>query len=70
MAVIGCPLLLSIDRVLRTVHVQDHTPIRGMRHGFLHPTGFEMHESFHVLLLGEHLGLESAQGVRAGRLLC
>ncbi len=43
--------------------------MRGMSHGFLHPSGVEMSESFHMLLLGEHLGLESAQGVRAGRLL-
>ena len=63
-------LLLSIDRALGTVHVQDYPPMRGMSHGFLHPSGVEIRESLHILLLGEHLGLESAQGVRASRLLC
>jgi hypothetical protein len=69
MAVIGCPFLRSIDRALGTVHVQDHPPMRGMRHGFLHPSGVEMSESFYILLSGEYLSLESAQGVRAGCLL-
>jgi hypothetical protein len=69
-AVIGCPFLRSIDRALGTVPVQDHAPMRGMSHGCLPPGGVEMRESVHVLFLGEHLGLESAQGVRAGRLLC
>jgi hypothetical protein len=69
MAVVGRPFLLAIDWTFGAVHVQNHPPMRGVSHGPLHPGSIEMRESFHVLLVGQHLSLKSAHGVGAGRRL-
>src|SRR5262245_32580430 len=69
MAVVGRFSLLAIDRTFGAVHVQNHPSMRGVSHGPLHPGSIEMRESFHILLVGQYLGLESAQGVGAGRRL-
>jgi hypothetical protein len=69
MAVVGRSFWLAIDRTFAAVHVQNNPSMRGVSHGPLHPGSVEMPESFHVLLLGQHLSLESAHGVGAGRRL-
>ena len=59
-------LLFSMHRTLRTVHVQDHPPVRRVRHRSVHPLSVHSAQPFHVAVLGKHLGLEPAHGVGAG----
>ena len=54
-------------RALRTVHVQDHPPVRRAGYSSVHPLSVQSAQPLHVAVLGEHLGLEPAHGVGAGR---
>ena len=53
-------------RTLRTVHVQDHPPVRCVRHRPVHPLSVHSAQPFDIAVLGKHLGLEPAHGVGAG----
>ena len=64
--VVRCSLLFSMYRTLRTVHVQDHPPVRRAGHSSIHPLSVQSAQPFHVAVLGKHLGLEPAHGVGAG----
>ena len=46
---------------------QDHPPVRRAGHSSVHPLSVQSAQPFHVAVLGEHLGLEPAHGVGAGR---
>ena len=59
-------LLFSMYRTLRTVHVQDHPPVRCVRHRPVHPLSVHSAQPFDIAVLGKHLGLEPAHGVGAG----
>ena len=59
-------LLFSMYRTLRTVHVQDHPPVRRAGHSSVHPLSVQSIQPFHVAVLSKHLGLEPAHGVGAG----
>ena len=59
-------LLVSMYWTLRTVHVQDHTPVRRAGHSSVHPLSVQSIQPFYVAVLGKHLGLEPAHGVGAG----
>ena len=54
-------------RALRTVHVQDHPPVRRAGHSSVHPLSVQSAQPLHVAVLGKHLGLEPAHGVGACR---
>ena len=51
-------LLSSMYRTLRTVHVQDHPPVRRVRHRPVHPRSVHSAQPFDIAVLGKHLGLE------------
>ena len=51
---------------LRTVHIQDHPPVRCVRHRPVHPRSVHSAQPFDTAVLGKHLGLEPAHGVGAG----
>ena len=59
-------LLSSMYRTLRTVHVQDHPPVRCVRHRPVHPRSVHSAQPFDIAVLGKHLGLEPAHSVGAG----
>ena len=63
--VVRCSLLFSTYRALRTVHVQDHPPVRCVRHRPVHPRSVHSAQPFDIAVLGKHLGLEPAHGVGA-----
>ena len=65
-SVVRRSLLSSMYRTLRTVHVQDHPPVRRAGHSSVHPLSVQSIQPFHVAVLGKHLGLEPAHGVGAG----
>ena len=65
--VVRRPLLFSMYRTLRTVHVQDHPPVRRAGHSSVHPLSVHSVQPFHVAVLGKYLGLEPAHGARARR---
>ena len=65
--VVRCSLLFSMYRTLRTVHVQDHPPVRRAGYSSIHRLSVQSAQPLHVAVLGEHLGLEPAHGVGAGR---
>ena len=65
--VVRCSLLFSMYRALRTVHVQDHSPVRRAGHSSVHPLGVQSAQPFYVAVLRKHLGLEPAHGVGASR---
>ena len=44
----------------RTVHVQDHPPVRCVRHRPVHPRSVHSAQPFDIAVLGKHLGLEPA----------
>ena len=58
-------LLSSMYRTLRTVHVQDHPPVRCVRHRPVHPLSVHSAQPFDIAVLGKHLGLEPAHSVGA-----
>ena len=60
-------LLSSMYRTLRTVHVQDHPPMRRAGHSSVHPLSVQSAQPFYVAVLGKYLGLEPAHGARARR---
>ena len=65
-SVVRRSLLFSMYRTLRTVHVQDHPPVRCVRHRPVHPRSVHSAQPFDIAVLGKHLGLEPAHGVGAG----
>ena len=66
-SVVRRSLLLSVYRTLRTVHVQDHPPVRRAGHSSVHPLSVHSAQPFHVAVLRKHRGLEPAHGARARR---
>ena len=66
MTVVRCSLLVSMYWTLRTVHVQDHPPLRRAGHSSVHPLGVQSAQPFYFAVLRKHLGLEPAHGVGAG----
>ena len=64
-SVVRRSLLFSMYRTLRTVHVQDHPPVRCVRHRPVHPRSVHSAQPFDIAVLGKHLGLE-AHSVGAG----
>ena len=51
-SVVRRSLLFSMHRTLRTVHVQDHPPVRRVRHRSVHPLSVHSAQPFHVAVLG------------------
>ena len=60
-------LLFPMYRTLRTVHIQDHSPVCRVRHCPVHPLSVQSIQTFHVAVLRKYLGLEPAHGVVACR---
>jgi hypothetical protein len=67
MAVVGCTLLLTMHLTLRTVDVQDNTPVDCLGHTTFYPFDIQPLEALEVILLSKQLGLEPAYLDCAGR---